>query len=86
MTFYEALLIANSNSSLIGTFINGEKVDDILIIPTDVDELKAYIDTYIATLNPQQAIIPFISSDVKVVVLFKRDYLVRFGIFTTIDL
>lgn len=71
MTFSEALIIASSKSSLVGTFINGEKVDDILIIPTNVDELKVYIDSYIASLNPQQAIIPFIASDVKVVALFK---------------
>lgn len=86
MTFFEALPLAKDKTSLIGTCINGDKIDDILIVPTNPDELKSYIDLYISTKNAQQAIAPFMASDVKVVALFKRENLIKLGVMATIDL
>lgn len=86
MNFFQALQIADTKSDLIGKEINGERVEDILIIPTNPDDLKLYIDLYIQTQNSQKAIAPFVNGDVKVVALFKKDYLLKVGLFTTIDL
>lgn len=46
MTFNEALIIAQKNSSIVGSYINGELVEEILIIPTNADELKMYMDKF----------------------------------------
>lgn len=86
MTFLEALSIADAKSNLIGSNLNGELIEDVLIIPTDTDNLKSFINMYMQTANAQQAITPFIQNDLKVVALFKREYLFKHGVFSTIDL
>lgn len=86
MTFNEALIIAQKNSSIVGSYINGELVEEILIIPTNADELKMYMDKYLSNSNPQQSIAPFIYSDVKVVALFRKDLLLKSGIFLNIEI
>ena len=53
---------------------------------TNADELKMYMDKYLSNSNPQQSIAPFIYSDVKVVALFRKDLLLKSGIFLNIEI
>jgi hypothetical protein len=86
MKFEEAIVKAKAKSTLIGSKINEDTVEDILIIPTDDKFRQEYLDLYLPTFDAQKAIAPFTSEDVKVVAIFKRDYLLKYGLFTTFDL
>lgn len=67
MTYQEALQVIERNKGLIGaTTDKGLEIDALLIVPVDQDEMKRYVHSLMLTRNPQQAIVPFMSSDVQV--------------------
>lgn len=73
MNFAEALKIANSNENIIGTTTDsGVEIDTILIVPVDEKERDHFFGTLMLTRNPQQAIAPFMNSDVEVLATDSR--------------
>lgn len=81
MTFTQALQLIERNKNLIGTKTDkGLLIDLILVVPTDADLRDRFIDNLMITRNPQQAIAPFMNSDVEVWVT-NSEYLYKQGIF-----
>lgn len=72
MRFIDALKIAKANEHLIGTTMKGSSIDEIIIMPTNDEEQRMFQTRYVRTMNPQEAIAPFIASDVEVYALFDK--------------
>lgn len=68
MTFNEALKLINKNSDLIGTTYNCDRIEEFLIIPSNLESYNRYIMLLRENLSPQSAISPFIQEDVEVYV------------------
>ena len=78
MKFLEAVKIADENEYLVGIVVNGMKIDEILIVPTNSEEYKEYMSIYLRTFNAQQSIVPFMDSDVQIRLL-GDEHLIRDG-------
>ena len=76
MEFLKAVKIADENKHLVGKIVNGMKIDEILIVPTNSEEYKEYMSIYLRTFNAQQSIVPFIDSDVQIRLLGNK-HLIR---------
>lgn len=81
MNFLKAVKIADANGHLIGKSMNGCFVDEIIIMPTSDEEQGRFQTRYIRCLNPQEAITPFITSDVEVYALFDKRRIRTEGVF-----
>ena len=67
MTFPEALQLIERKKDLLGTTTEkGMLIDLILVVPTDEQQKKEFVLRLMASRNPQQAIVPFMNSDVEV--------------------
>lgn len=75
MTFKEALVLAHDSEKLVGTKYKGERIEEILIVPTDKILHDEFFKEYCSTLNAQAAILPFMNADVEVVALFRKSYI-----------
>jgi hypothetical protein len=72
MDFYDAVKLAKANEHLVGKIVKGATIDEIIIMPTDEEEQKAYSMSFAQNLHAQRAIIPFMASDVEVFALFNK--------------
>ena len=73
MNFNEALEDVNQKKELVGKLQqNGAILDELIIAPSNSEDYRHFIKTYIDTLNAQQAIIPYIQSDVIVLGVFDK--------------
>ncbi|MCR5549849.1 MAG: hypothetical protein K6F40_02775 [Bacteroidales bacterium] len=72
MNFVEAVKIADANQHLIGKVWNGATIEDVVVAPTDTLQWSEFERSYISSLNAQEAIIPFMNSDVEVFVVCDR--------------
>lgn len=73
MKFLEALVVANEKEQLVGKLkMNGATLDEIIIVPSDVEEYQSFIKAYTHTLNAQQSIVPYMESDVIVLGVFDK--------------
>lgn len=67
MTFTQALQLIERKKNLIGSKTDkGLLIDLILVVPTDTKLREQFIDNLMITRNPQQAIAPFMNSNVEV--------------------
>lgn len=69
MTFKEALNLIDENKNLIGKKFRGATIDEFLVAPTDSVQRDQFSRLYIDSLNAQQSALPFINSDVDVLVV-----------------
>lgn len=72
MTFKEALVIANDKTKMLGSICKDSRLDEILIVPTNPQERKAFEAEYVTNLNAQAAILPYIHSDVEVCGIYDK--------------
>lgn len=72
MNFYDAVKLAKANEHLVGKVVKGATIDEIIIMPTDEKQQKAYSISFAQNLDAQRAIIPFMASDVEVFALFNK--------------
>ena len=86
MNFFDAVQLAKSKEGLIGKTVQGARLDDIVIVPTSQDELPIFQQIYIQTLNAQQAIAPFMGSDVIVKCVYDKSKIRQMGILLLSDL
>ena len=77
--------MAQKSEKLIGKTINGAKVDDILIVPTNSEQRDSFIKEYITTMNAKSAILPYMSFDVNVEALFNKDMIFTNGAYLFCD-
>lgn len=75
MTFQESHVLAHANEKLVGTIFYEETIEELLIVPTDKFLHDKFFKEYCSTLNAQSAILPFMDTDVEVVVLFKKSHI-----------
>lgn len=72
MNFLDAVKLAKSNEHLVGKkYLNG-RIDEVIIVPTDKTEFDEYKRNYRLTHNAQKAIVPYMESDVEVLLLFNK--------------
>lgn len=72
MDFFKAVKLAKANEHLVGKAVKGAIVDEIIIMPTNEEERKAYWQYFTQYLDAQRAIVPFMTSDVEVFALFNK--------------
>lgn len=72
MKFLDAVKLAEMNSHLIGKSTSGGNIDEIIIYPTDPILYEQFLQEYMSTLNPQNAIVEFINSDVQIGVVIDK--------------
>ena len=72
MDFFKAVKLAKANEHLVGKVVKGAMVDEIIIMPTNEEEQKAYWQYFVKYLDAQRAIVPFMTSDVEVFALFDK--------------
>ena len=72
MDFFNAVKLAEANEHLVGKVVKGATIDEIIIMPTDEEEQKAYWQYFVQYLDAQRAIVPFMTSDVEVFALFDK--------------
>nr|DAT55069.1 MAG TPA: hypothetical protein [Caudoviricetes sp.] len=67
MTFPEALQLIERKKDMAGTTTEkGLLIDLILVVPTDEKQKKEFVLRLMGSHDPQQAIVPFVNSDVEV--------------------
>lgn len=67
MTFHGALQLIERKKDLLGTTTEkGLLIDLILVVPTDEQQKKEFVLRLMGSHDPQEAIVPFINSDVEV--------------------
>ena len=67
MTYSDARNWIDKNSNLIGTVDRkGFTVSNLIIVPSNDAERKAFWDAYLFSHNEKSAIVPYIGSDVQV--------------------
>ena len=86
MKYSDALKMAHANKHLIGKVWNNAVVDEILIAPTNSKERSVFEKRYVQTLDAQESIIPFVNSDVEVVLICNKDMIRTTGLFTYISI
>lgn len=72
MDFFKAVKLAKANDHLVGKAVKGAIIDEIIIMPTNEEEQKAYWQCFTQYLDAQRAIVPFMTSDVEVFALFNK--------------
>lgn len=73
MTFKEALILANQKKELIGNLTkSGATLDEVLIAPTNPTSFDDFKLAYVNSLNPHEAIVPYIDQDCFVVGVFDK--------------
>ncbi len=86
MKFLDAVKLAEMNSHLIGKSNDGERIDEIIIYPTDPNLCHEFKKRYILTMNPQEAIVEFINFDVQVGIVTNKFLIEENGVFQYSDL
>jgi len=85
MDFIKAVEIAGKNKFLVGKKYKGGTIDDIIIRPTNPENLKKFEIEYVSTLNAQVSILPYTHLDVEIAVIVDK-YRIREGILLSISL
>lgn len=81
MTFQEALQLIEDRKELLGTVTEkGVLINLLLVVPTDAQQRQDFFNRLMFSHNPQQAIAPFIGSDVEVLAT-NADYLYKRNLF-----
>ena len=86
MKYLEAFKIADANKHLVGKVWNNDVIDEILIAPTDPKERNDFERRYVQTLDAHESIIPFMSSDVEVIIVFNKKMIREIGLFSFISI
>lgn len=86
MTYKEAVQIKENNEHLIGQIYRGSEIEEIIIQPTNPQEFQLFKSHYIRSLNSNEAIQPFINSDVFVAAVFKRAEILKTKFFFQTDI
>lgn len=86
MEFLEAVKLADSKSGLIGQKTYGATLDEIIIAPTSINELEAFKNLYVQTLNAQHSILPFMGCDVSVMGVYDKSRIRQIGAVILSDL
>ncbi len=73
MDFFNAIKLAEANEHLVGKEVNGNVIDEIIIMPTDEREQEHYKQYFVQYMDAQRAIAPFMTSDVDVYALFQKN-------------
>lgn len=82
MRFDEALKVIENNNHRIGLKTEkGGIIDELIIVPTDVNEREAVIRSYLFDFNAQKAIAPFFNSEVEVIAVIDKEKIVSHGVF-----
>lgn len=81
MTFLKALEVANEKSHLVNVLKSHEAVlSEIIIAPSDKIEFEQFKKLYIETLDAQEAVVPFMQSDLIVLGVFDKHRILKEGI------
>lgn len=87
MEFIEAVKKADANKHLVGKIYKGAVIDEIIIAPNNEKEFDLFLKSYLHTLDAQASIVPFMSSDVGVYIIFDKNKIRQENLFPfmTID-
>lgn len=72
MEIKEALDKINAHKDLLGKKMNGASIDELIIVPTNIELKRQFEGSYIDCLDAQAAIKPFTNVDVVFVVFDKH--------------
>ncbi|WP_026711708.1 hypothetical protein [Flavobacterium filum] len=81
MNFIKALEIIKKNKHLIGSDYKGATIDELVILPTDMELRQQVIQNYLMTHNAQQAIAPYTNYDVEIFCVFDKGRINANGFF-----
>lgn len=87
MRIENALKQIKAHKYLLGKSLNGANIDELLIVPTNVDSRQQFEKLYINCLDAQAAITPFVGEDVEIHAVFDKKRIRTQNIFlsTTLD-
>lgn len=72
MEIKEALDKTNAHKDLLGKKMNGASIDELIIVPTNIELKRQFEESYIDSLDALAAIKPFTNVDVDIFVVFDK--------------
>lgn len=81
MDYQTAINLKIKNKHLIGKLDKGATIDELILVPTNANLTDKFIKLYLQTLDGDESILPFTSSDVDIVAVFDKDRIDGQGVF-----
>lgn len=72
MNYSKACELLLKNNHLLGGKYLGSTIDELILIPTDVELKNIFINIYLETMDGQKAIQSFVGTDVDIVAVFSK--------------
>jgi hypothetical protein len=71
MTYKQAVRLRNDLIGMIGEFYEKRMISDVVIAPVDEDEYRIWAQDYLRNENQDNAVVPFLHSDLKVLFVYE---------------
>jgi len=86
MRIEDALKKLKLHNDLLGKCLSGATIDELIIVPIDMDLRQQFEKLYVSSLDAQMAIKPFIAEDVDVWVVFDKKRIHEQGVLISTSL
>ena len=86
MRIEDALKKLRLHNDLLGKCLSGATIDELIIVPIDMDLRQQFEKLYVGSLDAQMAIKPFIAEDVDVWVVFDKKRIHEQGVLISTSL
>ena len=86
MRIEDALKKLRLHNDLLGKCLSGATIDELIIVPIDMDLRQQFEKLYVSSLDAQMAIKPFIAEDVDVLVVFDKKRIHEQGVLISTSL
>ena len=86
MRIEDALKKLRLHNDLLGKCLSGATIDELIIVPIDMDLRQQFEKLYVSSLDAQMAIKPFIAEDVDVWVVFDKKRIHEQGVLISTSL
>lgn len=77
MEFKKAEQLLIKNKHIIGKQVNGAAIDELILVPTNVDSSVDFFRLYRQSLDGKKSIQPFIGSDVDIIAVFNKKHIAQ---------
>lgn len=81
MDFNTAQDLLIKNNHLIGQDMNGARINELILVPTNQNHADLFLRSYLRSLDFNEAIAPYAGSDVDVYVVANKSEINNIGVF-----
>ena len=81
MRIEDAIEKVKNHNDLLGKYVDGARIDELIIAPTSAESRQKFDRLYVDCLDPHMALLPFKDEDVEILAVLDKERIHKQGVF-----